>query len=280
MSHREILFCWLILPVQFALCALVYFRHLQRQLPFFAAYALVLLAGNIVTGLVYYHFGYRSLTSYYVAWIAAGVHIAARSLVVAELCHYGLRAYKGIWVLASRLLAVMALYFIGHAAVDAWGQPNRLAIYGLTIERDIAISSVVILLTLLLIRNYYGLALDPLHRWVAVGVCLLCVVDVVNNTVLHNFFTGYLFSWFSTGNILLWPSIQSQVQRVNDLWNAIRFVSSMISMGVWCYALRSPLPEPARGPVLLPAEVYGDLSPAINLRLRAFNDRLLEMLKP
>ena len=35
-----------------------------------------------------------------------------------------------------------------------------------------------------------------------------------------------------------------------------------------------------RAPVLLPAEVYRELSPAINLRLSAFNDRLVELLKP
>ena len=39
---------------------------------------------------------------------------------------------------------------------------------------------------------------------------------------------------------------------------------------------RQPAPEPD----LLPAEVYGTLSPAVNLRLRAFNERLQEMLKP
>jgi hypothetical protein len=31
--------------------------------------------------------------------------------------------------------------------------------------------------------------------------------------------------------------------------------------------------------VLLPAEVYRELSPAVNLRLRAFNDRLMGLLK-
>jgi hypothetical protein len=33
-------------------------------------------------------------------------------------------------------------------------------------------------------------------------------------------------------------------------------------------------------PEMLPAEVYRELSPAINLRLSAFNDRLAELLKP
>lgn len=59
----------------------------------------------------------------------------------------------------------------------------------------------------------------------------------------------------------------------------IRALSLMISTFIWCYALRKPLAAPARTPVMLPADVYREFSPALNMRLRAFNDRLLEMLK-
>jgi hypothetical protein len=59
----------------------------------------------------------------------------------------------------------------------------------------------------------------------------------------------------------------------------IRTSGEIISISIWCYALRKPLPAPAKDPVLLPAEVYRELSPAVNLRLRAFNDRLMGLLK-
>jgi hypothetical protein len=54
----------------------------------------------------------------------------------------------------------------------------------------------------------------------------------------------------------------------------------MFTMGIWCYALRRPVLAPSESPVLLPTEVYQELSPAINLRLATFNDRLVELLKP
>jgi hypothetical protein len=63
------------------------------------------------------------------------------------------------------------------------------------------------------------------------------------------------------------------------LWSTIRTSGDIISISMWCYALRKPLPAPAKDPVLLPAEVYREFSPEVNLRLRAFNDRLLELLK-
>ncbi len=99
------------------------------------------------------HFGYRSSASYYTYWTSDFLSMAVRSLAIAELCRYGLRAYRGIWTLVWRVLSVLAILFLAHAALDAWGQPNRLAIYGLTLDRDLDIASITILVVLLLIRK-------------------------------------------------------------------------------------------------------------------------------
>jgi hypothetical protein len=280
MTHREILLYSSTLGLQVILCALAYARNLHRRLPFFTAYVTLLVTGTLGLQFAYLHFGFRSAGSYDAAWIVTGISVAAQGLAVAELCRYELRAYRGIWALAWRFLAVLAVLFLGNAAVDAWGQVGRIAIYGLTIERDIAISSIAIVLALLLIRNYYGLILEPLLMWIAVGILVVSIVDVMNNTVLKDTFTGPLVSWFLGRDASSWAGLRSRVENANDLWNTIRTSGFIISMCLWCYALRKPLPAPAKNPVLLPAEVYGELSPQVNLRLRAFNDRLLELLKP
>jgi hypothetical protein len=279
MNHYELFLFWLTLGLQVLLCALVYIRGIERRLPFFTIYATLLIAGTLGIQLVYLHFGFRSATSYYAAWITTGVHVIAQSLAIAELCRYELRAYRGIWALTWRVLALLAVFFLGHAAMDAWGQPDRIAIYGLTLERDFGIASVVILLALFLIRNYYDLWLEPLQKWIAVGMCFFCIIDIVNNTVLRDAFTQYLSLWFFTRYTLFWSEMKSEVVRANELWSAVRASAFVVSLSLWCFALRKPLPAPAEEPVLLPAEVYGELSPAVNLRLRAFNDRLLELLR-
>jgi hypothetical protein len=172
----------------------------------------------------------------------------------------------------------VAAIFLGHAVVDAWGQLNRFAIYGLTLERDVEISSIVVLAVMLLIRNYYGLPLEPLHKWIAVGMGILCVVDVLNNTILRNAFAGSLSSWFHFKSAASWSGMRPQIEHANEMFNLIRTFGIIASMTIWCLALRKPLPAAAKRPVLLPAEIYRELSPAVNMRLRAFNDRLLEML--
>jgi hypothetical protein len=258
----------------------VYLRNLQRRLPYFTIHAILLLMGTFGIQLVYHHFGFRSAASYNAYWIAAGLIVIARGFAIAELCRYELRAYRGIWALTWRILAVLAVLLLGRAAIDAWGQVGGIAIYGLTIERDTAITSIVILLVLFLIRKYYGLTLEPMLTWIAIGMCLISIIDIVNNAILYRIFTGRLMFWFFGRYTSSWSGLKAQVEGANDLWNSIRTFGFISSISIWCYALRKPLPAPATEPVLLPAEVYRELSPLVNLRLRAFNERLLEILKP
>ena len=280
MTHRELLLYWSTVGFEILLCALVYFRTLQRRLPFFVIYANMLLLGTLGVQLVYRHFGFRSTASYDAAWIAAGMIGVARFLAIGELCRFELRAYRGIWALTWRILALLAVFLLGRAAINAWGQAGGIAIYGLTIERDVAITSLVILLVLIIIRKYYGLILEPMLMWIAVGIALISIIDIMNNALLYKIFTGHLMYWFFTRYTSSWSGLKTQVEGANDLWNSVRTFGFISSVSIWCYALRKPLPAPAKQPVLLPAEVYRELSPAVNLRLRSFNDRLLELLKP
>jgi hypothetical protein len=280
MNSLESFLIWSTLSFEIALCGFVFARKVQRFLPLFAAYTCVLLTCGIGVLLTYAYFGFSSLNSYYAYWGSVLLNATARSLAIAELCRYGLRAYRGIWALVWRVLSALSILLLARAAMDAWGQPDQFAIYVMTIDRDLALGSIVILAVLLLFRNYYRIALEPLQRAIAVGICFICAVDVVGNTIFRNLFTGYLYSWFLTSQKALWPALKPQVQYVNDMWSAVHLFSFMFSMGIWCFALRKPLPAPSESPVLLPSEVYREMSPAINMRLATFNDRLVELLKP
>ena len=137
-----------------------------------------------------------------------------------------------------------------------------------------------ILAALLVIHNYYGLSLEPLQRTIASGICLVCAVDVIGDTIVGNLFTGYLFPFFAANQNSIGSAVIHFYNRINDLWSTIHLIFFMVALGVWCYALRRPIPARAEAPELLPVEVYRELSPAINMRLTTFNDRLVELLKP
>jgi hypothetical protein len=280
MNHFQTVLSSLTLGFEIVLCSIVFARRVQRVLPFFAIYASTLLAHTIGMWIVYQTFGFRALAGYYCYWISLLLNAGARSLAIAELCRYKLRLYHGIWGLVWRLLAVVWMLLLLHAALDTWGQPNRLAIYSLTLDRDLDIASVAILAALLLVHNYYGLSLEPLQRKIAAGICFICGVDVIGNTILLGLFTGSLFPVFVASHTPHWFTLQHQFERAEGIWSTVHLFCFMAAMGIWCYALRKPIPARVEAPELLPAEVYRELSPAINLRLSAFNDRLAELLKP
>jgi hypothetical protein len=280
MNHSQTLLTSLTLGTETVLCIMVFTRRVQRVLAFFSIYASVLLVHTIGMWIVYEAFGFQSQIAYYCYWISLLFNAAARSLAIAELCRYKLFMYRGIWGLTWRLLIGVSTLFFLHAAFDTWGQPNRLAIYSLTLDRDLDIASVAILAALLLVHNYYGLSLEPLQRKIAAGVCLICSVDVIGNTILLSLFTGYLFPLFAANRTPLWSTLEPQIVRAKDIWSTVHLFSFMAAMGIWCYAVRKPIPARIEAPEMLPAEVYRELSPAINLRLSAFNDRLAELLKP
>jgi|ERR1700674_1893110 len=280
MNHLQTVLTSLTLGIEIVLCGIVFARRVQRVLPFFAIYACALLAHTIGMWIVYQTFGFHALPGYYCYWTSLLLNAGARSLAIAELCRYKLRVYQGIWGLVWRFLVGISMFFLLHAAFDTWGQPNRLAIYSLTLDRDLDIASVAILAALLLVHNYYGLSLEPLQRKIAVGICFICAVDVFGDTILRSLLTGYLFPLFTASRTSLWFALKPQYDRITDVWSTIHLICFMAAMGIWCYALRKPVPAPAKAPVLLPADVYRELSPAINLRLSAFNDRLVELMKP
>ena len=280
MNLLENILSWLSLIFLLILCAFIFARKLYRFLPLFAIYCSVLLVGTVTVWSVYEISGFNSHFSYFAYWCSVLVNASARSLAIMELCRYGLRAYQGIWALIWRILAMLSIFLLAHAAVDAWGQPRRLAIYGMTLDRDLAFASIVVVAALLLLRNYYGIALEPMQRAVSLGICIICAVDAVGNTILRNLFTGYLYSWYLITQKALWPQLDSQVHHVTDLWSTIHLLFFMLSVGVWCFGLRKPLTARRPDPVLLPSHAYRDMSPEINLRLASFNTRMVELLKP
>lgn len=277
MNHLENFLSWATLLCEIVLCGFVFTRKVHRILPLFATYVYAFCACSVLVLATYEYFGFNSEAAYYAFWVSTYIYAAFRSLAIAELCRYELGNYRGIWALTWRLLAVLSVLLIVRAGADAWGQPKGIAIFAITLGRDLALASVAIIAVLFLIRSYYGLSLDYLQRWIAAGICLSCVVDGIDDTILRNSFTGNLYGWFQTGqNTVWWPL----VRQVEDLWSTAHLAAFMFAMGMWCYALRKPLQAPVAQPELLPASVYHEVSPAINMRLSAFNNRLLELLKP
>ena len=271
MTRYEIFLFSVIVGLEILLCGLVYFRKLYRRLPLFATYTATMLVCSIALAITFSQFGFRSVPSVYASWCAIALTSLARSAAIAELCRASLKAYEGIWALTWRLLSIMTALFFVHAAIDARGQPNWFTASSMTIERDVEIASAVILVGILLIGKYYRLSIDPLQKLLGLGILVFCIVEFVNNSLVRDLLVRGGTAWTIT---------KPFAEQTWEVWNTVQALAADASIGLWCFALRKPLPARIESPALLPAEVYRELSPAINLRLRAFNARLVEMLKP
>jgi len=270
MTPVEILYFVLQACLQSLLFALVLFRGLYRRLPFFSAYATVGFVNIVLAAIVDYHFGAHTFPAYHFYLWASALQISARSLAVAELCYDGLRDYRGIWTFAFRFFLFLTAFFLIHGAVDAYNQKSRLFTFAVTLESDAGIASIAILVALLLVRHYYGLQLGLLQRQLAAGVCLLCLMEAVNDSVFQRFLVQYAVH----------PPWSTWIFHVFDFWSFIHNWAFFIALGIWCFALRRPLESRAPAPVLLAGETYTQLSPLINYRLRVLNERLLGLMKP
>src|SRR6266567_3875554 len=116
----ESLLWWLGIGLKFLLCALVFYRHLFRRLPFFSLYAVFLVVEVTVVWWVYREWGYRSIPAWDTYWFASVVVLLARALVVAELCWTSLGTYPAIWPLVWKILILIAMVALGFAAVTAF----------------------------------------------------------------------------------------------------------------------------------------------------------------
>lgn len=228
-------------------------RKNYRSYPTFFFYLLTTLADDVVTFVAYQRWGFTSLTAWRIFWASQAVVICARALAVAELCRYILAQYKGVWALAWRILLTSAGLVLLYSLVSSkqqWVSALPSAERGL----DLAIASVIV--GIFLFVRYYAVSVDPVVRTLAIGFFLFSCFGVLNNTILERWLYDYV-----------------------RLWNILGMLAFLAALLLWTRALRLPQTVGVRKEVLLPNAVYSNMSPAINLRLRLFNEQLSRFWK-
>jgi hypothetical protein len=169
-----------------------------------------------------------------------------------------------------RLLLTLSFFFLVHVTYDASRHAYRIGTLILVLQRDLALASAAILITILIIERGYDSQLNGFERRIAVGLCAYQITVLLSDSLLIRWLAAH------------WPSFAGHppsLEHLEALWNGAQFIVLNAVLAVWCFALRKPLPAPKPDPTLLPPETYGELSPAINYRLRTLNARLIDLLK-
>jgi hypothetical protein len=239
--------------VQLALCGiLIIFGHFRR-LPFFTLYVCLNLCQALFLYFIYQHYGDRSQVAYVAGWWSEAITLLARLFATIEILHLVLISYRGIWGLAWRLLAATSVVVLLFVSVGSWGNARQALIRA---DRGYHLIFAVALILCLAMIRYYFIHVDNAYKVLLVGFCFYSCVKILLNTVLYNFL-NHLDSPYAT------------------VWQILAVSPYLIVLLFWGAALLHPLPTMREQQAVLPASIYGRISPEINLQLQAINKQLM-----
>ena len=208
-----------------------------------------------VLGVVTYsllHF--RSAATRNIIWGSQAVVIAMRFLAACEMACRILARYVGIWALAQRVLLIVAATVLVYTAVFS---EKRLSMMILTVDRGAELAIASFIVALLLFARYYMLEINPLDRALSIGFCLYSCFYVINDSLLEKWMEPYVGFW--------------------GFMDIITFLACLL---IWIQAVRLYAPTPVSvKPQTVPSDLYGTLSPEVNIRLRLLNDQLAQLLR-
>jgi hypothetical protein len=239
--------------LQVGLMGLLILRRNYVAFPWFTAYLAGSLAHNIAQFFIYRHWGFDSPAARWAAWGVRPVIEVLRFMAVLEICRQVFANYRGIWAFIWRTMIVC----VGLTAILAMILSRRAFKYGiLYADRSVGLSEAVAIVALLVFARYYRVQTEDPLRWLAIGFFLYACFVVVNDTLL-----------------------EVSVKVYSPAWNLLGTAAYTSSVLVWGWALRRSVRQPAMAPEMLPASVYNTVSPDVNQRLRALNDRLSALSK-
>jgi hypothetical protein len=246
------LYAWaLCFVLQVGLMGLLIFRRHYMTLPAFTAYLTGSLAQNVAQFFIYRRVGLQSASAW--AWGLQFAVTALRLAAVLEICWLVFGNYRGIWVFIWRTLVICVVL----VAVLSMILSERGLRYGiLYADRGAGLSLATAIVGLLIFARYYQVEPEDALRSLAIGFFLYACFVVVNDTLLETSKPVY-----------------------GALWNFLGTVSFTSSVLVWGWALRRTVELPSTAEEMLPASVYREMSPAVNERLSALNDRLGHLFK-
>jgi hypothetical protein len=229
-------------------------RRAYQSYPYFTAYVVATVLQSVGVAVLYRIDGLRAATVWVIAWSTQSVVTLMRFLVLVELAGKILTAYAGIRMLARGLMAGVGLAVLGYVLLFSEGKWDWMLMNAV---RGLELAMAASIVTMLLFARYYRLPLRPLPGALGVGLCLYSSFYVIDYSLL-----------------------EKVVQRHTDFWNFLGILTFLASLMVWLRAtMRYRSEEEVTQPALISQELYGKLSPEVNLRLYLLNRQVSQMMR-
>jgi hypothetical protein len=181
---------------------------------------------------VYQSAGYSSAPAFYSFWITQALLITGRGASIGELGWVASRPYPGFRVVLKWLLSSIALALLVFAAAIAITNASRLPGFILGLERDLDLTTAIILATLFALSRRYRVSLERPQGVVAAGFFVYSLIQVLNNAISRQWLESYFHGW-----TVVW------------------FVSFDVALAIWFVGLVKPLPPPPLPETPKPADL-------------------------
>jgi hypothetical protein len=244
------------IALEAVVCGLALRRRLYGRFRLFAIYLCALVPCDIIRWIPILTLGLESRTAFWTYWLSQFLMMLLRAGVVVEICHDVLAPYPGVWKLCRAVLISVAAVVVTTAMVTAEPRGPWITRSILTAERGTELAILGTLLFALAFCRYYRIPTGFVNGLLALGLGVYSAIQVTNNTFFNHWLALYM-----------------------PYWQEVRVQGFNIVLLIWFVALRKPFPATQRAPVMLDSEVYAELTPQLNTRLRQLNSRLEDLLK-
>ncbi len=233
---------------ELALAGVMVRRRFYRSHPALFLYAILALGQSLLAYEVYRIWGIRSVVAAQVIWSSQVVLICARGTAVFEVARKVLKSYARIWKMGRRMIITAAGLVLGYSLLFS-GSRYYTAITNADRGMELAVGVVVV--TLLLLTRYYGVAISTTNRMLCTGFCLYSCAFVINFTLFEKKLVEYQQFW--------------------NLLNILIYVATVLLWIKAVYVARETVGDRAPAEARHPAEA---LSAEARSRLGLLNDQL------
>lgn len=241
-------------PLDLALLLLVFRRKTYSRLTLFFVYVIFLVPRDFLWLWAantprYYEPGWS-----YFYWTSEFLLCFLRLLVVIEIYWRVLEDYSVIRGLTWKLLASLTGLLFLWTGLTVW-QNSSVFQHFITLGlQRMELTQTVLILFILGISVYYHIKIEPIFRWVLMGIFIYSAIQVANDE---------------------FGSIKSDV--VATIFDSIRRLSFSAPQMIWTWAIWRFGGAQKQAPARISQKMYDEVSLRVHDRLRELNDRLEKM---
>jgi len=242
--------------LQLALFALLFLRSNVRKLPVLTLYVATNL-GQAACILYLISSPHLSPRTYdLVPWVSEAITLLFQALAASEAIHLLLRPYRGIWGLTWRALALVSAILLAFIAQHTAGNYHWAL---LEADRGYHLIFASAIMACFLLVRYYNVLVPAPFKLLLAGFCFFSCATILVNTIFQDL-------------------LYSKVPDYEPIWQFASVLSFALVQVVWLAALREPLPADQR-PLIAADDLYEELTPEIDARLRILNKKLAKLWK-